>query len=222
MKFTRNRRLLAALTALLLLLAALPLSAAGAASYGTLRYGSRGAEVRELQGNLIMLGYLTDRADGVFGYNTRSAVLRYQQRNGLSPDGVAGSVTRTAIAKEVLRILKVVDTAKSFLGLPYRYGGTSPSTGFDCSGLTQYAYEKAGVSIPRVSYEQAAAGKSVPRAQLRVGDLLAFNSPVSHVGIYVGGGKFIHSPKTGDVVKLTNLTAMNLTAIRRFTGALVY
>ena len=79
---------------------------------------------------------------------------------------------------------------------------------------------KAGISIPRVSYEQAAAGIAVPRSQIRIGDLVAFNSPVSHVGIYVGDGKFIHSPHTGDVVKITNLSAMKLTAVRRMTGAL--
>ena len=89
----------------------------------------------------------------------------------------------------------------------------------DCSGFTQYVYRNAaGISIPRVSYQQAAAGISVPYSKLRPGDLVAFNSPVSHVGIYLGGGKFIHSPKTGDVIKITELKYMDLTAIRRFTG----
>lgn len=196
----------------------------GTSSGGTssvLTLGSRGDSVKQLQGNLIMLGYLNDRADGIFGNNTQSAVRRYQSKNGLQADGVAGSKTVSRIGSEVLRILSVVDAAKKHLGLPYTYGGTSPSTGFDCSGLTQYAFSKAGITIPRVSYEQAASGVSVPRAQLRIGDLVAFNSPVSHVGIYVGSGRFIHSPKTGDVVKYTNLSAMNLTAIRRYTGVLV-
>lgn len=190
------------------------------ASSGSLKRGSTGDAVKQLQGNLIMLGYLNSRADGIFGSGTEAAVKRYQSRNGLSADGVAGKVTTGAVGREVLRVLAVVDTAKKYLGLAYTYGGTSPSTGFDCSGLTQYAFDKAGISIPRVSYEQAAAGISVPRAQLRIGDLVAFNSPVSHVGIYVGNGMFIHSPKTGDVVKTTKLSAMNLTAIRRFTGVL--
>ena len=185
-----------------------------------LRLGSTGAAVKQLQGNLIMLGYLHDVADGIYGRNTQAAVLRYQQKNGLAPDGEAGSATTKAVGGEVLRILAAVDTAKRYLGMPYLYGGTSPSTGFDCSGLTQYAFAAAGVSIPRVSYEQAAAGVAVPRSQLRIGDLVAFHSPVSHVGIYVGNGQFIHSPKTGDVVKLTKLSAMELTAIRRFTGVL--
>ena len=195
-------------------------SGSSGTSSSVLKPGSTGDRVKQLQGNLIMLGYLNSRADGVYGSGTQAAVKRYQSRNGLSADGLAGSATNNAIAKEVLRVINTVNTAKKYLGLSYTYGGTSPSTGFDCSGLTQYAFSKAGMSIPRVSYEQAAAGISVPRSQIRAGDLVAFNSPVSHVGIYVGDGKFIHSPKPGDVVKLTNLSAMNLTAIRRFTGVL--
>lgn len=187
---------------------------------GALRRGSTGSRVKTLQGNLIMLGYLNDRADGVYGAKTETAVRFYQKRNQLGSDGVAGAATNAAIQKEVLRVLKVIDTAKAYLGMDYVYGGSSPSTGFDCSGLVQYAHAQAGLSVPRVSREQAAAGISVPRAQLRIGDVVCFYSPVSHVGIYVGGGKFIHSPKTGDVVKLTNLSAMNLTAIRRYTGVL--
>ena len=71
-----------------------------------------------------------------------------------------------------------------------------------------------------MSRDQASAGVAVPYSQLRPGDLVCFNSPVSHVGIYLGGGKFIHSPKPGDRVKITELKYMDLTAIRRFTGVL--
>ena len=185
-----------------------------------LRSGSRGSAVKQLQERLILLGYLNDRADGIFGRLTDAAVRQYQRRNGLAVDGNAGKNTLSRVSAEAQRVQTVVNAAKAHLGLPYLYGGTSPSTGFDCSGLTQYAFRQAGITIPRVSYEQAAAGRSVPYSQLRVGDLVAFNSPVSHVGIYVGNGQFIHSPKTGDVVKITKLSAMQLTAIRRFTGVL--
>lgn len=219
MKRIRTKRVWCALLALLLLTLALPVFSASAAP-AVLRRGSRGTEVKQLQGNLIMLGYLNDVADGIFGANTETAVKKYQSRNGLTSDGVAGAITNKAIQGEVLTVLKVLDTAKAHLGLAYQLGGDSPSTGFDCSGLTKYAFGKAGISIPRVSYEQAAAGIKVPRSQLRAGDLVAFNSPVSHVGIYLGGGKFVHSPKAGDVVKTTSLSAMNLTGIRRFTGVL--
>lgn len=189
-------------------------------STALLRTGSRGTAVKTLQQNLILLGYLKDTADGIFGPKTDAAVRLYQRRNGLSVDGIAGKNTLSAVNTEATRINTVIRTAKSFLGTPYVYGGSSPSTGFDCSGLTQYAFRQAGISIPRVSYEQAASGVAVPYSQLRAGDLVAFNSPVSHVGIYLGDGTFIHSPHTGDVVKITKLSAMKLTAIRRFTGVL--
>ena len=185
-----------------------------------LRSGSRGSAVKQLQEQLILLGYLDDRADGIFGRLTNAAVRQYQRRNGLTVDGIAGKITLGQVSAEAQRVQTVVNAAKAHLGLPYLYGGTSPSTGFDCSGLTQYAFRQAGITIPRVSYEQAAAGRAVPYSQLRVGDLVAFNSPVSHVGIYVGNGQFIHSPRTGDVVKISKLSAMQLTAIRRFTGVL--
>lgn len=196
-------------------------SSTSAGSSATLKSGSRGTAVKEMQQNLILLGYLSDTADGIFGGKTDAAVRLYQRRNSLTVDGIAGKNTLSAVGAEAGRINTVIKTAKSYLGLAYAYGGSSPSTGFDCSGLTQYAFSKAGISIPRVSYEQAAAGVSVPYSQLRAGDLVAFNSPVSHVGIYLGDGTFIHSPKTGDVIKITKLSAMNLTAIRRFTGVLV-
>ena len=185
-----------------------------------LRSGSRGSAVKQLQEQLILLGYLDDRADGIFGRLTDAAVRQYQRRNGLTVDGIAGKITLGQVSAEAQRVQTVVNAAKAHLGIPYLYGGTSPSTGFDCSGLTQYAFRQAGITIPRVSYEQAAAGRAVPYSQLRVGDLVAFYSPVSHVGIYVGNGQFIHSPRTGDVVKISKLSAMQLTAIRRFTGVL--
>ncbi len=190
---------------------------------GLLRRGSKGAQVKQLQGNLIYLGYLNDKADGVFGSKTEAAVRRYQQRNGLTADGIAGSRTQAKIQPEVLSLNAILNVSQSYLGLPYKYGGNTPAEGFDCSGFTKYVYSKAaGINIPRVSKDQAKAGKSVPRSQIRPGDLVAFNSPVDHVGIYIGNGKFIHSPKPGDVVKITSLQYMNLTGIRRFTGELAY
>lgn len=214
--------------ALLLPTGALAAGEATAESVQTLRVSSplmrrysRGDDVKQLQGNLIMLDYLNDRADGIFGAKTLAAVKKYQSRNGLTADGVVGAKTNAAIQSEVLRCLNVVATAKKYLGTAYVYGGSSPITGFDCSGLTQYAFGQAGMSIPRVSYDQAKAGVAINKSELRTGDLVAFNTPVSHVGVYIGGGKFIHAPKTGDVVKTTSLSAMKLTAVRRFTGVSV-
>jgi len=198
-------------------------NAGSTSSHNLLRYGSSGSAVKTLQGNLIYLGYLQDTADGIFGNLTLEAVRRYQLKNGLAVDGIAGPATQSAIAQETLRLNAIVSKAKQYLGMPYVYGGSNPTTGFDCSGLVQYVFQQAmGKTLPRVSREQATVGIAVPYAQLRAGDIVAFNSPVNHVGIYIGNGKFIHSPHTGDVIKITDLKHMDLTAIRRVTGNLAY
>lgn len=101
--------------------------------------------------------------------------------------------------------------SKTFLGTPYVYGGDSPSDGgFDCSGFTQYVFGQNGYTINRISKDQALNGTSVSKANLQPGDLVFHsfegNGVISHVGIYIGGGKMIHSPKTGDTVKITDIT----------------
>jgi cell wall-associated NlpC family hydrolase len=101
-----------------------------------------------------------------------------------------------------------IAAAKSQLGLPYRYGGSSPSTGFDCSGLMLWSWAQVGVSLPRTSRAQFAATQRIPISQLQPGDLVFFGSPVYHVGMYVGGGQMIHSPHTGDVVKISSVGYM--------------
>ena len=99
---------------------------------------------------------------------------------------------------------EIINTAKSFLGTPYQWGGTSPS-GFDCSGFTQYVLAQNGKSIPRTSQEQFASGQAVDKSQLQAGDLVFYNwsggTEATHVGIYEGNGKMIHAPHPGDVVK---------------------
>ena len=100
-----------------------------------------------------------------------------------------------------------VEISKRYLNTPYYWGGETPDTGFDCSGLMQYAYKQLGIDIPRVTYDQVKAGVEVPRDQLQAGDLILFakGSDVHHVGMYIGDGKFIHAPHTGDVVKISSL-----------------
>ena len=93
----------------------------------------------------------------------------------------------------------IVEYAKTFLGTPYVWGGTTPS-GFDCSGFTQYVYNHFGISIPRVSEDQINCGTITSKPS--AGDL--FFPHTGHVGIYIGGGKVIHSPKTGDVIKISD------------------
>jgi peptidoglycan DL-endopeptidase CwlO len=98
----------------------------------------------------------------------------------------------------------VVGIAMQYLGTPYVYGGASPS-GFDCSGFIMYVYAKIGVSLPHNAAAQYGYGTPVDRSQLQPGDLVFFNG-LGHAGIYVGGGSFIHSPHTGDVVKISPLS----------------
>jgi cell wall-associated NlpC family hydrolase len=102
-----------------------------------------------------------------------------------------------------------IAAAKSQLGRAYRYGGSSPATGFDCSGLMLWSWAQVGVSLPRTSGAQFAATQRVPVSQLQPGDLVFFGSPVYHVGMYVGGGQMIHSPHTGDVVKISSIGYMS-------------
>ena len=108
----------------------------------------------------------------------------------------------------------VLDIAQQYLGVPYVWGGTDPS-GFDCSGFVQYVFRQVGVDLPRVSQDQARVGEPVASlAEARPGDLVAFDSPVDHIGIYAGGGKMIVAPKSGDVVKVQDIYETP-TAIRR-------
>ncbi|MBM6401459.1 transglycosylase SLT domain-containing protein [Phycicoccus sonneratiae] len=101
---------------------------------------------------------------------------------------------------------QAVAAASQYLGVPYVWGGTDPRTGLDCSGLVQRAYADVGVSLPRVAADQARMGTAVPSlAQAQPGDILAFNSPVTHIAIYVGNGKMIAAPKAGDVVKVQDV-----------------
>ncbi|WP_326566098.1 NlpC/P60 family protein [Amycolatopsis rhabdoformis] len=97
-----------------------------------------------------------------------------------------------------------IDAAMSRLGKPYVTGGTGPNS-FDCSGLMLWAYARAGISLPRTSRAQSTFGTPIPRSQLQPGDLVFYYSPVSHVGMYLGDGKMIHAPDTGDVVKISPL-----------------
>jgi len=104
---------------------------------------------------------------------------------------------------------RVIAAAMKVLGVPYRYGGTSPSRGFDCSGLVQYAHRQAGLKVPRTTGQLYRAAIPVPRAALQPGDLVFFRirGPryISHVGIYLGNGEFIHAPSTGKRVSIANL-----------------
>ena len=109
----------------------------------------------------------------------------------------------------------IVKTALRYLGIPYVWGGATP-TGFDCSGLVQYVFLQQGFLLPHYSRYQAELGFEVPLDDIQPADLVFFGDPVYHVGIYMGDGLFIHAPRTGDVVKVSELAARSdLSHIRR-------
>lgn len=119
------------------------------------------------------------------------------------------------------RASELVVTAMGFLGVPYRRGGSSVDTGFDCSGFVRAMYQQvAGLALPRRADEQAAATQTIARSELQPGDLVFFNTmrrAFSHVGIYVGDNKFIHSPRPGAQVRVEDMELAYWS--RRFDGA---
>jgi hypothetical protein len=100
---------------------------------------------------------------------------------------------------------RAVAIARHTLGVRYRSGGSSPSTGFDCSGLVAYVFAQLGVHLPHNAAAQYGRGRPVAREELEPGDLVFFAS-LSHVGIYIGSGQFVHAPHSGTVVKISSLT----------------
>ena len=111
--------------------------------------------------------------------------------------------------------------AMGLLGVPYRRGGTSEATGFDCSGFVRHMYEKSfGRLLPHRADEQAKATETIDREELQPGDLVFFNTmkrAFSHVGIYVGDGKFIHAPRTGKSIRVDDMRSAYWQ--KRFNGA---
>lgn len=97
-----------------------------------------------------------------------------------------------------------VETALAYHGVPYLWGGETPA-GFDCSGLVMYVFRQHGVNLPHYSGSQFALGSPVPPADLQANDVVFFGNPIHHVGLYIGGGYFLHAPRTGDFVKVSRL-----------------
>lgn len=117
---------------------------------------------------------------------------------------------------------RAVKHALEVLGTPYRWGGASPSTGFDCSGLVRWAYGRVGIDLPHSSYALYGQGRRVRESQMEPGDLLFFEG-LGHVGMYLGNGRMVHSPQTGRNVEVVRLSTTNygarLIGARRITAA---
>ncbi|HEX2073823.1 MAG TPA: NlpC/P60 family protein [Geodermatophilus sp.] len=128
------------------------------------------------------------------------------QANTADP-AAAAAVAPLAAAAPNQAAQIAVETALAQVGDPYKWGGSGPNA-FDCSGLTSFAYKAAGKAIPRTSRAQAGFGTPVSKANLQPGDLVFFYSPVSHVGLYIGNGKMVHSSTYGQPVKVTNIDSM--------------
>lgn len=132
---------------------------------------------------------------------------RGEGRDGL-PAGPAGAGASSARAATAVRAVRAA------LGAPYAWGSTGPSS-FDCSGLTQWAYRQAGVSLPRTSQAQRNAGRHVPLSQARPGDLVIYRADASHVGLYVGDGQVVHAPYPGARVRHDPVGMMPVSAVTR-------
>jgi cell wall-associated NlpC family hydrolase len=163
-------------------------------------YSSVKGEIQQMIANeharqLALAHQLTQRYDA----QQQAQALALSQ----TPIGASGSVGGTSVAPPS-QYTGVVAIAMRYLGVPYVWGGSSPS-GFDCSGFVAYVYAQVGVSLPHYTGAQWNMGVPVDRSDLQPGDLVFFDG-LGHVGIYIGGNEFIHAPHTGDVVKISSLT----------------
>jgi peptidoglycan DL-endopeptidase CwlO len=135
----------------------------------------------------------------------QAAALALQQSQDVSDGTYSGGIVDAYTADvPAARYSQVVSIALQYLGVPYVWGGSSPSTGFDCSGFTMYVYAQVGVYLPHHAASQFNYGTPVSREQLEPGDLVFFNG-LGHMGLYIGNDQFIHAPHSGDVVKISSL-----------------
>ena len=186
---------------------------AATTGYPTLKQGSRGSAVADLQRRLGI------GADGVFGAQTRAAVVRFQSSRGLGADGVVGPNTWGALLRGTTTTAsrgtprtappattaslgsRAIAEARSHVGKPYVYGAAGPNS-FDCSGFTQYVFSRLGISLPHSSAAQYAALPHVPASQVRQGDLVfaRTNGRITHVGVYDADGYWYVARHTGTTI----------------------
>lgn len=176
-----------------------------------LRWGSRGGNVSDLQSGLNQNGARL-AVDGIFGPRTHAAVKDYQRANGLQVDGVVGPETRGALnggssvpsggtsapTSGSVSSSSIVERARSVVGTGYTWGGSSPSSGFDCSGLITYAYQGSGLNLNgRTSSQIANGGRYISQSQAQPGDIVVWPG---HVAIYAGNGTIIDASNSKRLV----------------------
>lgn len=183
--------------------------------------GARGEAVSAVQARLRDLGYVgSSDVTGYYGNITKAAIAEFQRANGIYTDGVTGPVTRRALFSDAKRkpaaaaasAAKIADKALAQIGKPYVLGGNGPSS-YDCSGLAYYSMKNAGYDVNRLSaaaYSQNAAWPKITgTASLKKGDLVFFRSDtssyISHMGVYTGGGQFVHASSGQSKVMVSSL-----------------
>ncbi|MGH4026090.1 MAG: NlpC/P60 family protein [Pseudonocardiaceae bacterium] len=181
-----------------------------AAGDATSRADQAAQDAARLEGDLTRARDDMDRQ--IEEVEERLADLNEEEQASLVSDGDINlpiNILGSGSAAEAVR------AALGVQGSPYSWGAEGPDS-FDCSGLVKWAYEQAGVSgLPHSSRQQAQMGSSVSRSELQPGDIIALYSPVSHIGLYVGGGRYVHAPQPGDVVKVATVPWSDVTAMRR-------
>ena len=185
------------------------LSSTQICSANAFRMGDQGAEIAEIQGQLLQLGYDVV-ADGDFGPATADAIKSFQQSKGIQADGLIGPATYQALLGRAMPEIsrgsnyinrRIIQNAMQYMGVPYLFGGTTPAA-FDCSGYVQYVFRNAGISLPRTADVQYEVGTPVSTAELIPGDVVFFTTytyGASHVGIYLGDSNFIHASSSRGV-----------------------
>ena len=190
------------------------------ATVAPLPFGSRSPQVAQLQHRLRARG-IKIPITGTFDAHTRAGVRILQRKLGLpatgSPDvallqrigvkvrGIASEPGTPVVLPDPAPNAAAIPVALSLQGIPYHYGGSTPASGFDCSGYVSYVYAQIGKKVPHFTGDIWNAFPHVPLNQLAPGDLLLMDG-LGHVGLYLGGDQFIHAPKTGDVVKISSLS----------------
>lgn len=193
-----------------------------------LKINDRGSQVLDLQKKLYQLNYTITSLDGVFGPETKRAVLAFQRDNKIKITGIVDNRTWQKIVKAkpsrslpkpkqsqslpskvketipfvpVAAVPGIIKTAKTYIGVPYKFGGTTRK-GFDCSGYLQTVFSQNGYKIPRSADDQYDIGRTVSRSKLKAGDLVFFSTyepGPSHCGIYLGNEQFIHTSSSKGV-----------------------